>query len=126
MWHDLSHGESILNDSATEPPLTSVPLEFQQTPTAGWPQCSMIVFMFGGFCVVWPGTSTKISTPASAAALPQGTSDLPICSSVFSTDAPRGTVFGRTFTPFAPRSWARPTNCLHSSMFFLTTDASGD
>jgi hypothetical protein len=54
MWHDLIHGFKIANEGATEPLNTSVALEFQVMPTAGWPQCYMIVFIFAGTWVPWP------------------------------------------------------------------------
>src|SRR4051812_38877284 len=106
MWQDLTHGFNRANDSATEPLTTSSGLEFQVTPTFFSPQCSMIAFMLEGFCVPPPWTSTHTSTPASAADLAQGTSDLPICSSVFSCGTSFGNPLGLTFTPRAPRSRA--------------------
>src|SRR5262245_51442014 len=121
MWQERIHGQSSLNDSATEPPLTSLALLFQVTPTLAWPQCSMIFFMLAGSAVPRPCTSTHTSTPASAAALPQGISDLPICSSVFSTATPLGRALGRTLTPRPPRSATSSMNCLHVSMFFFTS-----
>ena len=50
------------------------------------------------------GPRPRFRRPASAAALPHGISDLPICSSVFSTGTPWGSPFGRTLTPRPPRS----------------------
>src|SRR6516225_7053981 len=102
MWHDLIHGRSRSKYSFTEPFLTSSPLEFHVSPTLLWPQCSMKVFTCGGCDVPRPWTSTQISMPASSAALPQGISDLPICSSVFSTGTFGGSELGRTFTPLPP------------------------
>src|SRR5262245_46844362 len=122
MWHDLTHGHSSLKYSATEPFFTSVlSFEFHVRPTLLWPHSSMIVFMCGGCAVPWPWTSTQISTPASAAALPHGTSDLPICSRVFFASTPLGRSLGRTFTPLPPMSATSSTNFLHSSIFFFTS-----
>jgi len=82
----------------------SVLFEFHVRPTDGCLQASMIARQFFGSCVTAPWTSTQISTPASAAAVPHSTSARPICSNVFCGSAPFGTPFGRTFTPLPPRS----------------------
>src|SRR3954447_14244230 len=102
MWHDRTHGRSRWKYSATDLFLMSVGLEFHVSPTFGWPQCSMIVLQRGGCDVPPPWTSTQISTPASAAAWPHSISDLPICSSVFSTGTSFGSPLGRTLTPRPP------------------------
>jgi hypothetical protein len=54
MWHDLIHGFSSANDSATDLFTTSGGFEFHVTPTALCPQASMMVFMFLGICVIAP------------------------------------------------------------------------
>src|SRR5215472_10469759 len=126
MWQERTHGRSSLKYSATEPSLMSSRLEFQVSPTFGWLQCSMIVLTYGGCAVPRPWTSTQISTPASAAALPHGTRALPICSSVFSTGTSLGRPLGRTLTPRPPMSAASSTNSLQVSMFFLTSSGLGE
>src|SRR4051812_13574295 len=126
MWQERIHGRSSLKDSATDPFLTSVGLLFQVTPTLGCPHSSMIVFMLGGSAVPGPCTSTQISTPASAAALPHGTSALPIWANVFSVGTPLGSALGRTFTPLPPRSATSSTKRLQSSMCFLTSASLGE
>src|SRR5215472_15367662 len=126
MWQERSHGRSRWKYSATDLSLMSLAFEFQVMPTLGWPQASMTVLTYGGWAVPLPWTSTQISTPASAAALPHGTRALPICSSVFSTGTSLGRPLGRTLTPRPPMSAASSTNSLQVSMFFLTTSGSGE
>src|SRR5262245_25053678 len=126
MWHDLIHGQSSSKYSFTLPSFRSVALEFHVSPTLLCLQCSIIVLTCGGWAVPRPCTSTQISTPASAAALPQGISDLPICSSVFSTLTSLGRSLGRTFTPFPPMSAVSSTKRLHVSICFWTTFWSGE
>src|ERR1700719_4019106 len=127
MWHERIHGRSSLKYSATDLSLMSLALEFHVRPTCGCPQCSIMVLTLGGKaepCPPW--TSTQISIPASAAVLPQSISDLPICSSVFSTGTDGGRSLGRTLTPLPPRSADSSTNSLHVSMFLRTTAGSGE
>src|SRR5262245_40516045 len=104
MWHDFTHGLSSLKYSATDLFLMSAGSLFHVTPTLGWLACSMMVLMCGGWSVPLPWTSTQISTPASAAALPHGISDLPICASVLATGTLSGKLLGRTLTPLPPMS----------------------
>ena len=108
------------------PSFTSVSFEFQVTPTAGWPQASMIFRMRTGRRVSSPWTSHQISTPFSRANFPHSASDFPICSRVFSSGTSFGRPFGRTLTAFAPRSFARRTHSRQSATFFCTTAGSGE
>src|SRR5881392_918524 len=78
MWHDLIHGLSNRNASATEPSATSVALEFHVRPTLAWSHARMIVAQRAGSDVPVPCTSSQISTPASLAARPHSASALPI------------------------------------------------
>src|SRR5262245_55863626 len=126
MWHDLIHGFSSSKYSLTLPSFMSSLLEFQVTPTLSCLQCSIIVLTCGGWAVPRPWTSTQISTPASAAALPHGISDLPICSSVLAVSTFGGSRLGRTFTPLPPMSAASSTKRLHVSICFLTSFSSGE
>ena len=64
--------------------------------------------------------------PLSCANWPHSRSDLPICSSVFSSGTSFGSPLGRTFTLGDPMSFASFTHSLVSSMFFRTTAASGE
>src|SRR4051812_29633248 len=126
MWHDRIHGQSSSKYSFTLPSFMSSLLEFHVSPTLLCLQCSIIVLTYGGCAVPRPCTSTQISTPASAAALPHGMSDLPICSSVFSTLTSFGSALGRTFTPLPPTSAVSSTKRLHVSICFSTSFLSGE
>src|SRR6516162_9223651 len=125
MWQERIHGRSSSKYSATDPFLRSLGLEFHVTPTRAWPQCSIILLTYGGNalprrtpslpggCSVPPWTSSQISTPASAAALPHARSDRPICSSVLAIGTDRGRPLGRTLTPLPPMSAASSMKRLH-------------